>query len=208
MNKTPMKFNTGEYTDPDTGELVTLDENSVSMLIYCEQQIKVGFLQMAFGIKTIRDNRLYFLRGCENMKDYINEHFYQSYRNAQRLLFIADRMADAKNRDLLENFSVSQLERIAKDETLLSEVKESDEILGEVRLPDGEVVPLSEYVRDITARIQSEGRQDADKLDKKIRTLRSTTAAKDEIITGAIHFCYVKSHHIIIKFNSIILVNQ
>nr|HPN13949.1 hypothetical protein [Spirochaetota bacterium] len=47
--------------DPETGKLIHFSEEEKRDLLFCERQMKVGFMQIAIALKTIRDRRLYLL---------------------------------------------------------------------------------------------------------------------------------------------------
>lgn len=165
-----------EFTEED-GSVVRLRQDAEKVLQYCEQQMKIGFLQVAFSLKTIRDERLYFLRDCKNMLQYVEEYLDFSYRHTKRFLLIADNFHSAKT-DILEKFSQGTLLELTRHPELAAEVQGAEVEEGEVRLPDGEVMGLREFVNKVTREVRKEAEVREDKLRRRMDALTTETKGK------------------------------
>lgn len=167
--------------DPETGKLIHFSEEEKRDLLFCERQMKVGFMQIAIALKTIRDRRLYLLRECDSMRAYVEEYVQFSYRHAHRLMHLADTFGDAKT-DLLESFSQDTLLAIAQNPAVASDLNGADVVDGEVRLPDGEVLPLEEFTARIRREIQRNAEKKEDKLQRRIDTIAAEVKTKNEAL--------------------------
>jgi len=170
-----------DFTDPDTGDVIQLTGDDEKAIQLCEQEIKVGFLRIAFALKTIRDRKLYFLRECTSMRQYISDHLDYSYAKGMRLMSIADAYKDA-DPDLLEQFSQGTLLELARNPELAAEVQGAEVGDGEVRLPDGEVMGYKEFVNKITRELGKLAEERESKHVKKLAVQKDQLHGKDELL--------------------------
>lgn len=123
-----------EIVDTETGEVIGAD--SESKLIFFEQQIAAGCIQIALALKAIRDERLYLVR-CGSMKEYIEDYLPISLRNAERHLQIADAFSDKA----LEKFHGTPM-------TVLLEISRNDELLEQANEPDADSEDIVKKIRE------------------------------------------------------------
>lgn len=136
-----------EYIDEATGEMISFTDGDQRELDLLESQVAAGYFQIAVALKTIRDRKLYLLRGNNSMKEYVENHFHQSYRTAQRYLQIADSFANSKNRDELQQLPFSKLLELSQSEYAVSALNDESEISdGFVQFNNGEKESLSEFI--------------------------------------------------------------
>lgn len=151
-----------EIVNDETGEIM----NSADMetrLVFFEQQIAFGCIQIALALKTIRDERLYLAR-CSSIKEYIEEYIPISLRHAERHLQIAD----AFNSKALEKFKNTPL-------TVLLEISRNGDLLEEANDPDIDADDVIKKVRD------QEKRKFEKKLDKNREVIQGQEALLEDL---------------------------
>lgn len=172
--------------DPETGTILQFSEEEKLELLFCERQMKVGFMQIAIALKTVRDKKLYLLRECDSMRTYIEDFVHFSYRHAHRLMRLADTFGDARV-DILESFSQDSLLEIAQNPAVASDLNGADVVDGEVRLPDGEVLPLVEFTARIRREIKRAAEKTEGKLQRRIDVMSAAIKTKDDAIAHYEH---------------------
>lgn len=145
------------YVDPDSGEKVKVTQDMALALHHHEHQIASATLTMAFGLKAIRDGKLYLLRGCETMKEYITTCVAKSYSSAKFYIQVADAL-DGLSQKQLEGLSIGALGDISRDLTLVGKLKK-----GEAQISGDKIVYADgneESVEDFRAHLRAEIRKE------------------------------------------------
>lgn len=162
-----------EIVNDETGEVFNRADVE-SRLVFFEQQIASGCIQIALALKTIRDEKLYLAR-CKSMTQYMEEFIPISLKHAEKHLQIADA------------FSGGALEKYKKTPmNLLLEIARNDELLKEANDPESEV---DEVIRRAKEQEKKKLQKKLDKNDEVIRgqeallaDLRGRMREKDEEI--------------------------
>lgn len=153
------------YVDPDTGEKVKVTTEMQTALFAHEEQIVLSTVQMAFSLKAIKDNKLYLMRGCENMKEYIHTFLAKSYSSAKFYMQIADALDGIANKSQLKGLKIGQLGELSKDLLLVEKLRKGDaEISGDkIVHADGTEESLEEHLQFLRATIRNEERANVEK---------------------------------------------
>jgi len=163
------------FTDPETGAKVKVTDEMEGALYAHEQQIAIATVQMAFSLKAIRDQRLYLLRGCESMKEYIQTCIAKSYSSAKFYMQIADALEGVKNAKQLRGLSIGQLGDISRDLTLVEKLKKGEaEISGDkIVYADGTEESFEEHRQFLRKEIQKEFKKDIEKATSTTAKVRN-----------------------------------
>ncbi len=169
----PAEIVNDEILDVATGEIINTD-NAESRLVFFEQQIASGCIQIALALKAIRDEQLYILR-CRSMSEYIEEYLPMPLRNAKRHLQIADA------------FSGKALEKFKKTPmTLLLEISRNDELLEEANDPESDADDVVKKAREQEKRKYQKKLEKSDEVikgqDALLKNLRDRLNEKDDEI--------------------------
>lgn len=153
---------------------VSFSEDAEKRLLALEQQIMVGYVQMALSLKMIRDEQLFFLRDCDSMKDYCLTYLDMSERQMRRYLLIADTYNE-KVLKKLSNQPMRKLIELAKNSEVTDALNSGGADLEGDRVvySDGTFEPFE----DVLTRYQSD-------LKKKVKESKEVLDAKDEILEG------------------------
>jgi len=172
-------YDDGNIIDAETGELLDR-EAAEKHLLFLEQQISLGCIQIALALKVIRDNHFYLLRGFNSMKDYIEQSLTMSEVHAKRYLLIADSFSDMALQKL-SNANLTSLIAIAKNEDLLEEAHtenpDTNELIRKAR--ERERKKVKTELEGKEARI--------DQQDEQIHHLRERIDEKDAEIDKLRH---------------------
>lgn len=152
-----------EIIDDEYGEVLN-SADTESRLVFFEQQIASGCIQIALALKIIRDEKLYLAR-CSYMKEYVETYLPMSLRNAEKHLQIAD----AFSSQALEKFSKLKKTPL----TLLLEISRNDELLEEANDPDSEADEIVRKARE----------QERKKFQKKLEKNDDVIRGQDAILT-------------------------
>jgi chromosome segregation ATPase len=167
---------------------VTIKSQEAALLTQ-EQQILLGKNQMRMGavliataLKTIRDERLYAVRGCDSMTDYCNKYLDFSQRSIERYLKLADSFAPQILQKLQE-LGITKILDLAKDAQLKRAIES-----GEIEIEGGKFVykdGTTEEIQSVVARIRDELRaemsQETLKLRAHITQLKNRISAHAEV---------------------------
>ncbi len=170
-----------QYRDPETGEAIKFEKNDVNDLLLREQQIRNGYQIVAAALKDIRDRRLYLLRDMDSMREYITSFVGMSESYGRKLLYIADHFSEVQP-ELLNSFSKNSLLDLAVKEAIVDEMSQAKVFQGEVTLPDGEVLPLEDYVKRITREIKTDTAGEIETKIEKIRKQKEIIDGKEELL--------------------------
>lgn len=146
------------YTDPETGEKVKVTTEMQTTLVAHEEQIGLSMIQMAFSLKAIKDNRLFLLRGCNSMKEYVQTYLAKSYSGSRFYIQIADALDGIDNKGQFKGLKLGQLNELTKDLLLVDKLKKGDaEISGDkIVHADGTEESLEEHLSFMRATLRSE----------------------------------------------------
>ncbi len=150
-----------EIVDEETGEVFNAAEMEKQLLFF-EQQIAFGCVQIALALKSIRDEKLYLFR-CKSMKEYMSEYLPMSPRHAERHLQIADSFSDKA----LKKFTKTPMK-------LLLEISRDDELLAFANDPDSEADKVIKKARELEKR----------KYEKKIADMEDIIDGKEALLEG------------------------
>lgn len=118
-----------------------------SRLIMIEQQIALGYIQVALGLKTIRDEQLYRVYDFDSMQSYCLDRLKMSPRHMHRHLVIADAFGEkVLGKIAKSNVPMNALLAMAKDEELTENIEGMDVEQDKVVYNDGTFEPLSSVI--------------------------------------------------------------
>lgn len=178
MKGKAVKTTDRQFTDKETGEIITLGESHENLLLSLEHQIVNNYVQVALALKTIRDEHLYFLRGCDSMQDYCAAYLGMSRRHVYNHLHVADHFSEKLlGKVSRANVPMQALLDLTKNAEVVGnlEAAEIDPDNDRVVYADGSVEPLSkalERAREVERK----------KAGKKLSDSRDLLNAKDRMI--------------------------
>lgn len=177
-----------EFTDHETGEVVTLTEEDRNQLILAEQQLAWNWIQFSLSLKIIRDRRLYLFRS-PSLRDYCIEHLRLSPRHIYRHLQVADTFSETTLKKISKsNVPMTNLLQLARDESIVEQLNDGRAQIDDDRVvyADGTSEPLAEALERVreaerkTARKKLDDVRDAaDKKDILIKDYRERIAERD-----------------------------
>ena len=126
-----------EVVDEHTGEVITAAD-AEKRLVFLEQQVAFGAVQMALALKEIKDGKLYLYIGYDNMKDYVEDRLPLSIRTVERYLQIAN----ALNEKALTKFAGTPL-------NLLIEISRNEDLREEANSEDGDGEDIVKKAREL-----------------------------------------------------------
>jgi len=160
--------------DPETNQPIVFSQEATFLLEECERRIKVAALEMGMALRRIRDDRLYLMRDCSSMEEYIMRAGI-AVRTARLYMQLADRFHQLPQSDELLKANPQQVVKLLKDEDTFQKMK-SGEISfesGKVILPDqatGEAIeiPLYDYLREQRAKLRVEMKGEDEKTKEQL----------------------------------------
>ncbi len=166
--------------DPETGKLIHFSEEEKRDLLFCERQMKVGFMQIAIALKTIRDRRLYCcanaIRCARTSRNTFNSHTVTLIG----LCILPTRSA------MQRPTCSSPFPGYVVGDRPESGGRERSERGGCRRrrgaASDGEVLPLEEFTARIRREIQRNAEKKEDKLQRRIDTIAAEVKTKNEAL--------------------------
>lgn len=172
--------------DPETGKEIAFTQEQRMLLESTKMQIKSGLLQVALGLRTIRDNRLYLLDGAESLSDWFGKNWGQSITTGYRMLQAADAFADAPNAEQILRQPLSQLLIISKNKKAMEQIHAGELHIGDgqVITPEGETIPLQVFAKQIKDEWSAESESNETKLQNKVKAEKQKVQIKEEMIKG------------------------
>lgn len=135
-------------TDPKTGEKIKVTQSMIAMAISTERQITSGLEQIAMGLWSIREHKLFLLYNLDSMEAYLDKRFRFSRGFGYQLLKLADVFGDSKHFADIMRQPHKLLALAAKDDHLAQQLKE-----GEVTMSDGTVTTVADIEKNLAAKI-------------------------------------------------------
>lgn len=152
-----------------------------SRLIMIEQQIALGYVQVALGLKTIRDEQLYVVYNFDSMQSYCLERLKMSPRHMHRHLQIADAFGEkVLGKIAKSNVPMNALLAMAKDQELAENIEGMDVEQDKVVYSDGTFEPLSGV---ISRALEREKKNAKKKLDDASNVISSKEALLEDYKT-------------------------
>ena len=158
-------------------EIEVMANNQITneeQLIFFENQIEqqrrnigLSFIEIGKILKQVKSDKLFILRSCETMKEYIEKHIAGfSYRHCLNMIKVAEKF-DSIDNNILNHFNVTELLDASSDDDLVEDIK-----AGYIEFQDGKKQDATEYVKKMKAKIKRVEK----KVDKEV-------SKKDKIIT-------------------------
>jgi hypothetical protein len=154
-----------EIETPD-GTLTFTREHAIELAIE-EHNVKSAALGMGRALSNIRNKKLFYLRKCDSMEEYISQ-IQLGRANAYRYMQLADMVADRVNQENFLQAPATYLLDILKDAETAERV-ESGEIRlekGRVIMPDGEEISYHVFVKRIREALREEVENDHKEIGK------------------------------------------
>jgi len=181
--------NLPQVIDPDTGEILTPNGNMLSLRAL-EQQIEMGKNNMRMGamligiaLKSIRDDNLFILCGCETMKDYCEKYVGISQRSAERYLQLASSFSEPVLKQLTdEGVPQKKILDLSKNRDLKAAIEAGDIEIdgGQFVYPDGTVEDIDAAVDRIRKEVAREAEKDKEKMRFQVDNMsRQVKGQKD-----------------------------
>ncbi len=165
------------------GASVEFTDTDVQDLNLFEQAIVSSWIQEAVALRNIANRKLYLLRDCVSMKDYLMEYYKKSYSHANRLLYLTSKI----NTERLPDFNgipMTRLLEISKDDALVGMINDGDASveIDRVIYSDGTTESLSDLIARTKREAKREEGQDRDKLQKKIDKQKEILDGKSHML--------------------------
>ena len=170
--------------DPETGSEIQVTDEMRVALMTVEQQMRQSFMMLGLALRTVRDQRLYLLRACGSMEEYLIEYFSGSVRAGKQLIQVADRFHDMPDKEQFFSLPKAQLLELAGHPETMDQFRDGEMAVesGLVTLPDGELVTFEALVNRLRAELKDEQATTEKKLNKKINDLKQKVGGKDQTI--------------------------
>lgn len=169
-----------EVNDPLSGKKIKVTQDMVVMAISAHRQITGGLEQVAIGLWTIREHKLYLLYDCESMEEFMERHLQFSRASGYRLLKFADVFGDSKHFAEIMQQPRKLLELAADNDDLKQQLKD-----GEVTMPDGTMVTLKELTKSMALQMTTDldiAKKDLKAEKKKARDLQQQLEEKSKMV--------------------------
>ena len=167
-----------EIIDPETGEVVHFSPDAESILVECERRIKHAAIEMGFVFRRIRDEKLYLLRNCATMEEYLLRTGL-AVRTGQMYMQIADRIHMLPDSDALLQAPPAQIIKLIKDERAFTMLKSGDVSVQEGKVvrvdpASGEMIemPIPEFLKEQRAAWAIENAKKKETSDEELLKLK------------------------------------
>lgn len=166
--------------DEETGKEITFTGEDMHDLKLFEQSIVSSWIQEAVALRNIANRKLYLLRNCVSMKDYLLEYYHKSYAHANRLLHITTKISPDKLTDIT-GIPMTKLLEITKDDGIVDMINDGDANLETDRViyADGSFESLDDVIARTKREAKREEEQERDKLKSKIEKQKDKLDGKE-----------------------------
>lgn len=166
--------------DVETGHEVAFTGEDIHDLKLFEQAIVSSWIQEAVALRNIANRKLYLLRDCASMKDYLMEYYNKSYTHAKRLLFITGKINPERLTDLTE-VPMTKLLEIARNDGVVDMLNDGEaNVEGDrVVYADGSFESLDDVVNRAKREVRREEEHAQEKLKVKLGKQKDVLDGKD-----------------------------
>jgi hypothetical protein len=163
------------------GSLTFTQEHAIKLATF-ENRLKLAAVDMGNALREIRDGKLFYLRNCDSMEEYIALTGV-GMRSAYKYMRIADMVAERTNQEKFLQAPSTYLLEILRDAETADRV-ESGEIRldhGRVVMPDGEEISYHVFVKRIREALREEVENDHEKIGKFKKQRNEAVKEKKEL---------------------------
>jgi hypothetical protein len=171
--------------DSETGSEIAFTGEDMQDLKLFEQSIVSSWIQEAVALRNIANRKLYLLRDCASMKDYLMEYYHKSYAHAKRLLSITSKINPDKLTDLTE-IPMTKLLEITRDDGMVDMINDGEANIeaDKVVYADGTFESLDDVIARAKREAKREEEQERDKLKTKIDKQKDKLEGKDFMLSN------------------------
>lgn len=172
-----------ETEGPETKETIVFSGDDFARLTFCEMQIGMGAHVIATSLKTIRDSKLYLIRGCASMKEYAYEYMNLSDRTVRNYIRLAESFSSAEKVKAISEVGITKALQLIQDPEFVESAEQAND--AEIKeLIHGRLAKIEK----MNEKIKKENKELKAKLDKEIADKKKAEGSlqnlEDEIALG------------------------
>lgn len=187
MAKKDKNIQTNEMVvyDPETEMEISFTGQDQFILTTIEKRIVGNFIQIGVDLNTIKERKLYLLRECDSMREYIAIAFAKSLSYAQSLMKIGRDFGS--NPSQFDGMTLPQILLLHNDEDTKKALKDGSMSIdnGQVIMPSGESMDLPTYTKTIEKKAAIEIKSKETKLKDQLSDAKSANNALQDTINHA-----------------------
>lgn len=165
-----------EVKDPETGQKMSFTQTDVARLSFCEMQVGMGLHVIATSLKTIRDEKLYLVRGYKTMAEYAYDNMNMGNRTMRNYIRLADSFSDAEKVKAISEVGITKAMQLIKDPDFVETAEQANnEELRE--LIHGRLAKIEKQNK----RIKEENKRLKQGLSDEKEAIQSITSKYDEL---------------------------